>query len=344
MIPVTASGFAVALSALLAVSGVTVDRTMNDPRITEASGLAASTRHPGVLWTHNDSGDVARLFALGPSGATVATLRISGVQATDWEALAPTRDASGRSLLAIGDIGDNGANRPEVHVVIGREPTALVNSTAAPVRVLRLRYPGGAVDAETLVADPRTRRLYIVSKKLLGADLYAVPAAAWPGAGGDPDTVWTLEHVAGLGFGLATDGAFLPDGRLLVRNYNEMAMFVPPERVSGGRLKRLDTVALPAQRQGEALAVGPGARWLLITSEGAGQQVLRVPLPTASASAPVTTAPPTAAKPTAAAAEPVSAERKGGPLLLIAGILSSLALLLGLVVTALKRPRRRSPG
>ena len=37
--------------------------------ITEASGLVASRAHAGVFWTHNDSGDAARLFAIGPGGS-----------------------------------------------------------------------------------------------------------------------------------------------------------------------------------------------------------------------------------------------------------------------------------
>lgn len=34
--------------------------------IAESSGLACSRTTPGVFWTHNDSGDQARLFAFNP--------------------------------------------------------------------------------------------------------------------------------------------------------------------------------------------------------------------------------------------------------------------------------------
>ena len=60
------------------VPGAEVVLRLRDPRIVEASGLAVSRRHPGVLWTHNDSGDPARLFAVGADGRTRAVLTLAG--------------------------------------------------------------------------------------------------------------------------------------------------------------------------------------------------------------------------------------------------------------------------
>ena len=42
--------------------------------ITEASGLAASSDNAGVVWTHNDSGGAASLYALGRRAQLKATL------------------------------------------------------------------------------------------------------------------------------------------------------------------------------------------------------------------------------------------------------------------------------
>lgn len=59
-----------------------------DVRINEASGLAASRRHPGVLYTHNDSGDQARIFALdSEDGRTLAEYQITPSDNYDWEDL-----------------------------------------------------------------------------------------------------------------------------------------------------------------------------------------------------------------------------------------------------------------
>jgi hypothetical protein len=89
---------------------------IDDPRVVESSGLVASRRHAGVLWTHNDSGDAARLFAIGRDGRVLATLRLAGVQARDWEAMAVGRDDRGAPALFVGDIGDNQGVWPSVSV------------------------------------------------------------------------------------------------------------------------------------------------------------------------------------------------------------------------------------
>jgi hypothetical protein len=43
----------------------------------ELSGMAASRRHPGVLWAHNDSGNDAEVFAVRETGEVLATLRLA---------------------------------------------------------------------------------------------------------------------------------------------------------------------------------------------------------------------------------------------------------------------------
>jgi hypothetical protein len=295
-------GVGVLLAAGLAMAGAawaaparaeegppTVDRVIRDPRITESSGLVASLRHPGYLWTHNDSGNPARLYAIAPSGGTAATLGVSGVLNEDWEALTELRDPSGRALLAIGDIGDNTGSRPWVEVALVAEPASLSDARVRPVRVLRLRYPDAPVDAESLLADPRTGRLYIVTKEFLSARLLAVPAAVWPGG---RSGVATLQPVANLPTSLVTDGAFLPDGRMVLRNYASLIVVPGPESVRGGRLPQLAGARTPLQDQGESLAVVDGGRSLLLGSEGRDEPVYRVPLPDLPAGPDVTGASP----------------------------------------------------
>ena len=50
----------------------TVLGAINDPSIDESSGLAASRRNPGLLWTHNDSGNPPYLFATNPGNLRVS--------------------------------------------------------------------------------------------------------------------------------------------------------------------------------------------------------------------------------------------------------------------------------
>jgi hypothetical protein len=238
---------------------------IEDPRIVESSGLAVSRRHPGVLWTHNDSGDAARLFAVGRDGRVLATLAFAGVEARDWEAMATGRDDRGRPALFVGDIGDNQSLWPSITVYRVAEPARLRDATVR-VRRYRLRYADGPRDAEALLVDPRSNRLYVASKDLAGGGLYRAPARL------RTDRVNVLRRVAAVP-PLVTDGAFAPDGRVFVlRDYQEAYLYAAPGRRVGG-------VVLPLQVQGESIAVEADGRAVLAGSEGFGSEVWRVPLP-----------------------------------------------------------------
>jgi hypothetical protein len=83
--------------------------------IYESSGLVKSRVHDDVYWTHNDSGDSARIYAVDRNGDLILPPRtlsyrgitVHGAENIDWEGI--TSDNSGN--LYIGDIGNNRKNR-----------------------------------------------------------------------------------------------------------------------------------------------------------------------------------------------------------------------------------------
>lgn len=325
-----------------AAAADTVDRRITDPRIAESSGLAVSLRFPDVLWTHNDSGNPPDLYAIGKNGSTRATLRITGEPDVDWEAITSLKTSSG-PMLAIGDTGDNNAVHPSVRIALVPEPASLRNASVQPVRVLRLKYPDGPRDAETLMADPRNGILYIVSKTFFGADLYQVPESVWPGSPGAPrvSKVTELKRVATLAANFVTDGAFLPDGRMVVRGYGRVYVLDRPETAKEDEIAVLASAGLPSQDQGESLAVVAGGREALIGSEGTRQPVYRITLPRVppGRGAPTPTA---SAASTPAPAPVVSSEGGLGDLRIWAGILAGAVVLMTLtagVVLLLNRAR-----
>jgi hypothetical protein len=253
-----------------------VDRQLRDPVITESSGLALSPTHAGVIWTMNDSGNAPALYAVGRDGTTEATVRLDGVPNRDWEAIAAWRDGTGKPLLAVADIGDNGARRTEIEIDVVREPARLADARLPVLRRLRLRYPDGAADAETLLVDPRTQRMYLVTKGLLRARIFAVPARTFPGTATE---VAELEPLGAVGLQLATDGTVLPSGRVLLRSYGALMLLAPltGPGAAPASIRPLGTVNLPAQSQGEGLAATAASVYL--SSEGAGSVILRVPMP-----------------------------------------------------------------
>jgi hypothetical protein len=347
-----------------------VDRRVADPRIGESSGLAVSPSHPDVLWTHDDSGNPPRLFALGSSGRVSATVRVTGVPDVDWEALAAFRDATGRALLAVGDIGDNLGNRQLVEVDVVAEPSPLLDSEVRPLLRLRLRYPDGPRDAETLLVDRGRGRMFVVSKGVLGSTVYVVPASAWSGRAPASPTIRsaTLIRVGWTPLVLVTDGTVAPGGAVVLRTYGQLAVLDPPPLEEGRRvLVAQATADLPTEPQGEGVALSPDGWSVLLSSEGVGQPVLRFPLPddvriaVTGASSVSTPTSPTATgrastgaasthasgssprrSPTASATEGSTASSSSGPLGLVAGIaaIGVAAILSG--VGAIGRRGRRS--
>jgi hypothetical protein len=306
-------------------SGAVVAARLADPRIIESSGLALSRRHPGVVWTHNDSGDQARLFAVGSDGRTRAVLTLAGVGARDWEAVAAGRDDRGRPALFAGDIGDNNGVWPEVAVYRVTEPAVLRDATVPAVRY-RLRYADGPRDAEALLIDPRSNRLYVATKAQIGGGLYQAPSHL------DPTGINVLHHIARVP-PVVTDGAFLPSGRgFVLRDYQRAHVYTGPGR-------RVGSFDLPLQFQGESLTVSADGRSLLVGSEGPGSELWRVPLPASILPrvTPTTRAPAGAGSPATTGAPATAGWRLGvTPVLAVAvGVLVVLvaALLLG------RRPR-----
>lgn len=90
--------------------------------LVEASGLVASHKNAGVLWSHNDSGDQARIVALRRDGSLMGVVELAGARAVDWEDIALAPGAGGNDELVIGDIGDNAEKRTSVFAYRIAEP------------------------------------------------------------------------------------------------------------------------------------------------------------------------------------------------------------------------------
>ncbi len=250
-----------------AEDGVTEVCRFSDSRLTEMSGLAWSPSHPGVLWTHNDSGGGPYIYAIDAKTCkTLARVRIAGIPARDIEAIAPGRDKLGRPVLWIADIGDNNDSWPYVRIHRVREP-ATIASVTVPAKTYRVRYADRPHNAETLLADPKSQQLWIVTKQLAHGSLYVLPKKL------STSGINVAKPIRVEG-GLVTDGAVSPDGsRYVLRDYVNGTMFdgLPPGR--NGR-----EFPLPFQLQGEAITWTPDGKALLVASER-DNRLLRVELP-----------------------------------------------------------------
>ena len=145
-----------------------------DPQLDEISGLAASRRHPGTLWLHDDGGNPSRLFAVSGRGLRRATFRVEGINKTDWEDIAAFR-LDGRDYLLIADTGDNGGLRRTLQLHVIEEPKTLENGRLTPAWSIAFRWPDGARDCEAVAVDARRGQVLLVSKKRHPPELFALP-------------------------------------------------------------------------------------------------------------------------------------------------------------------------
>src|SRR4051794_32613932 len=123
--------------------------TMSDKRITEASGIVASRKYPGIFWTHNDGSDGV-LFAIHRDGSLVGCAEL-GVKVHDWEDIAI--DEAGN--LYISDTGDNDRSRKHAEIHRLREPDPATLKLKNPKKIAverswRFEYPDEPQNVESL--------------------------------------------------------------------------------------------------------------------------------------------------------------------------------------------------
>lgn len=236
--------------------------TIEDSRITESSGLAASHLHPGIYWTHNDSDDGPYLYAVdSATGKTVARVTMTGVgRPRDVEAIS----IGPNNEIYVGDIGDNlGGSWSYVWVYKLPEPKELKDQTIRATQYV-VKYSDGARDAESLVVHPKTGRVYIIDKNEDGGHLYEGPAKL------STSGTNVFRPIAPVDL-WATDAALSPDGkRLAVRGYLGGIDY----DWNGGKIKRVEQLDVPLQRQGESVSYSADGTKLMYGSEGSGSSVV----------------------------------------------------------------------
>ena len=239
------------------------------PELPEGSGLAVSSRVPGRLWAHNDSGDPV-LIALDERGSVTGRVRLTGAAVEDWEAIAAGPCGDG-SCLHVADIGDNDARRKRITVYRLPEPAGTTGS-ASVSDVFHATYPDRPHDAEALLITP-DGRLYIVTKGETGpVALYRFPRELRSGG-----TV-QLERVGEAGSNKAaktsriTDGAISPDGQwTALRTRSSLAFYRTSELLAGQwrEANRVDLAVLK-EPQGEGIALGAN-NVVFLAGEGGGK-------------------------------------------------------------------------
>lgn len=290
-----------------------VSGQVQNARLKEISGLVASRVHPGVYWTHNDSGGTPAVFALRTDGTDLGGYGFVGAKATDWEdiAVGPKKGAAGSYIYA-GDIGDNAAELPlgaggtprdKVTIYRVAEPNPLLplpGGVITEVEHFDLVYPNGPEDAEAMFVDPVSGDLFIITKSPIGRSrIVSAPAASMVNGATitlndfgvkqivpvvNPSSTFPGTFVTGAD--ISVDGSLI-----LVRTYQAVMAFSRaagqsvPEALKGASCNAPQT----NETQGESVAIAADMSRYLTISEGVAQPINSFSISAAAPTPPTTT-------------------------------------------------------
>lgn len=224
------------------------------PEIPEASGLAVSRRDPGVLWSHNDSGHTAVLYALDAAGGVRGRVRVP-VRSRDWEDVSAARCPTGPCLY-IADIGDNRRERRAIRIYRVPEPGPGDEETATP-DVFNATYADGPHNAEALFVVGQD--LFIVTRDRVGG-VYRSTVS---------DTRDITFHRSGeLGLATVTDAETSPDEQFVVVRTSDEALIYRTSDLILGRNSPQQRIPIDGLREAQGEAVAIDGQMLYLASEG----------------------------------------------------------------------------
>jgi hypothetical protein len=239
--------------------------TLENKKIEEASGMAFSRDHNGLIYTHNDSGGGRRVYVIDSLGKGMGVFKLKGVWNRDWEdiAVGPGPDPN-LNYVYVGDIGDNQLKYTNIFIYRFPEPEQFLEAMEVEPEILKLSYPDGAKDAETLMVDPISKDIFILTKRDSLNILYKTTQEAFE----SQEAV--LEKVMELPFTMSVAGDISVDGKeILIKNYFTVYYWKRNENETIGQALARDPLILPykPEPQGEAIGFHPNGKSYFTLSE-----------------------------------------------------------------------------
>jgi len=236
--------------------------------IDEASGLAASRKNRNVLWVHNDDSSEAKVFAINTKGKVIASYRLDIPHGRDWEdiAVGPGPE-EGFDYIYLGDIGDNLKQYDLKYVYRFKEPEVKENQklkidTIKVFDKIAFKLPTKMIyDTEALMLDPKTKDMYVITKRLKKEQVYRIPF---------PQTISktnVAEFICELPYGYegfngsgVTAGDISPDGsEILIKTYAKVYYYKREkgESIKDALSKKPIRIKYEMEPQGEGLSWQP---------------------------------------------------------------------------------------
>ena len=252
-----------------------------DRSVDESSGLACSRRHPGLFWTHNDSGGDARFHLFDLKGRDLGSCVLPDVLAYDWEDMA-SFTWQGKHFLLLCDVGNNGLASDVQILHLAEEPPVdpdkgVAAEEAPVVQTIFFSYEDDHRNCEAVAVDPTDRTILLATKQFeLKCYVYALP---WPED--NPKKAFTARRIATLKIPLVTGMDVSPDGRRAVLvTYGNAYEFVRKEDEdwASALAREPREIQMPARIQGESICYGADGKTLYLTSEKLPTPLWEVPV------------------------------------------------------------------
>ena len=257
---------------------------IENKQINEASGIVASYRNKGLIWTHNDSGDKNRLFAMDSNGKGTREFYLEGANNRDWEAISMATFPEG-SFIYVGDIGDNNNEFPTSTIYRVPEPEITASTpqsnTLQNVQKITYKYSDGARDAEAFLIDQSSKDIYIISKRESSKRLYRLPFPQSYNQTMTAEFVQELTFSAGSGTPLyIVDGNISVDNKeIIIKNYLQIFHWRRSANESiPDALKRIPkTAPYTPEPQGEGICFAQnGSGYYTLSEEGPNKSPVKL--------------------------------------------------------------------
>ena len=252
-----------------------------NPAIDESSGLARSRRRGGFFWTHNDSGDEARVYLFDTEGRDLGSCVLDNVMAFDFEDMF-SFESDGKSYLVLCDVGNNfRASTVQIMYMI-EEPRIGADDRVAVSKVpvvetINFSYEDDHRDCEAVAVDPTTKTIFFVTRERGGSCyVYALP---WPPH--VPNKAFVARKIATLEIPATTAMDISSDGRrAVVLTYGNAFEYVrgADEDWSEGFSRTPREIIAPVRIQGESICYGADDKTLYLTSEKRPTPLFEIPV------------------------------------------------------------------
>lgn len=223
-------------------------------KLEEASGLVASVNNAGYLWVINDSGNTSDVYLMDTTATVVLQCRLKNIKNRDWEDIAVgPGPAEGKTYVYVGDIGDNEAKFQLKFIYRFEEPVWSRDSEEMEIEqvdTLLIRLPDGNRDSEAFTIHPKTKDLFLFSKR---EDSIRAYVTRFPF---EADTL-VPERIAILPYRLVVAADFSPEGtEFLLKTYENIYYWKKPDETTVAQMLMTPPIMLPykPEPQGESIA------------------------------------------------------------------------------------------